>query len=437
MAQIRAFHGIHYARRPELDLSKLIAPPYDVLDEAAKAQLQRHHPNNIVSIDVPHLPPKAAGPAAVYQQAAMTLQAWLHAKILERDLKPSLYPYSQSFTHGGRTFHRRGLFALVKLSPLGQGEVVPHEKTYKGPIEDRLELMRHTGVQLSPIFGLFADPKNEVNSALYHTLSRPELSATLDGVKNDLWRVHDADLVNRVTDLFKNRPVYIADGHHRYTTALQYQEQMRLAAGGELPVNHPANWCLFALVGMQDPGLLILPTHRLIGGLKHFSVAAFAQALAGAFEVTPVQADKSKPEQLAHLLVSKPPHTFGLYAAGGEACLLNLKDPDILKQYEPNQSAAWRKLDVAILQRYLIDEIIRPHFAGGEEPNRGYVADAGQIATMVDNQNYQMALLLQPTPLHALEELGRHGEVMPQKSTYFFPKLATGMILNPLRDDVA
>src|SRR4029453_5970360 len=148
MAQLRPFAAIHYARHAKLDMSKLIAPPYDVLDERGKAALQANPPHKIVTIDLPHLPAKSVGPDATYEQANITLQSWLNSGVLIQDTRPALYPYSQSYEHGGRTFHRRGFITLVRLSPFGKGEVVPHEKTYDAPIEDRLKLMRSTGVQL-------------------------------------------------------------------------------------------------------------------------------------------------------------------------------------------------------------------------------------------------------------------------------------------------
>lgn len=434
MAHIRPFAGIRYASKLQAEFSKLIAPPYDVLDEKDKAALQARHPRNIVNIDLPHLPPKAAGPDAVYQQANATLQSWLADGTLHRDPRPALYPYSQSYQHGGRTFHRRGLIALVQLSPFGQGQIVPHEKTYKGPIEDRLKLMLETGAQLSPIFGLFSDPRNEVNNILYHSLARPELSGDLDGIRSDLWHLSDAETINRVTDLFKDKPIYIADGHHRYTTALQYQKLMQEKAGSELPANHPANFCMFVLVGMQDPGLLILPTHRLLGGLSNFTVDQLKTVLGNRFTLEEAAITPGDTARLGELVAHAPAHTFGLYdAATRKGYLLKLNDVNVLAALEPNQSQAWRELDVAILQRYLIDEVIRPGFCGGQEPARGYTADASTIAASVTGSPYQIALLLQSTPLHALEALGKHNEVMPQKSTYFYPKLATGMVINPLR----
>ncbi|MCY2954160.1 MAG: DUF1015 domain-containing protein [Planctomycetota bacterium] len=434
MAHIRPFNAVRYSPDLAQDLSRLIAPPYDVLNEQGKAALQSRHPNNIVTVDLPHLPPKTVGPDSVYEQANSTLQSWLATNILAKSPRPAFYPYMQTYEHNERAFHRRGFFGLVRLSPFGAGEVVPHEKTHAEPIQDRLKLMRFTRTQLSPIFGLFNDPKNEVTNLLYHNISRPILSATLDGVRNDLWAVPDAEVGTKVIDLFGHKPVYIADGHHRYTTALNYQDEIRQQLGGKVPDAHPANWCLFSLVSMQDPGLLILPTHRLIGGLRSFNAALLAVSIKDHFDMTEVPLGSDGIAEFAHTTLPKlPAHTFGLFDGSTRKLYkLHLKDPSVLKPLEPDKSDAWRRLDAAILHRYLLDEVIRPRFSPGHDPVVSYTADPDEIAPQVDGSRYQIALMLQSTPLHTLEELGRHGEVMPQKSTYFYPKLATGMVINPL-----
>jgi uncharacterized protein (DUF1015 family) len=432
VAQIRPFSGVRFSRKNGVDISRLIAPPYDVLSEQDRANLQAMDAHNIVNVDLPHVPPKSAGPDEVYDKANINLQSWLKTGVLERDHRPALYPYAQSYEHGGRTFHRRGFVALVRLSPFGEGQVVPHEKTHAGAIEDRMKLMQYTGMQLSPIFGLFSDPRNEVTSMLYHNVGKPELSATLEGVQNDLWSVIDGELENRVIDWMKHKPVYIADGHHRYTTALQYQKMIEQEHGGTLPPAHPANFCMFVLVGMQDDGLLILPTHRLIGGLARFDMNAFSAKVQGAFEVVKAPIAPDRLASAMEALDRELPHTFVLYDAGTKSVyFLRLKNPALLAELEPSQSEAWRRLDVAILQRYLLDEILTPHFAANGLI-KGYTHDAATILAQVDGNNYQIAIMLRPTPLHALEELGKHGEVMPQKSTYFYPKLATGMVMYPL-----
>jgi uncharacterized protein (DUF1015 family) len=431
--QIRPFAGIHFAKHLGPDLSNLIAPPFDVLDESSKAALSARHPNNIVTVDLPFLPPKAVGPDEVYAKANTTLQSWLSAKILEKSPRPAIYPYMQSFDHNGRTLHRRGFFAAVKISPFGQGQLVPHEQTYREAIEDRLKLMRATQAQLSPIFGLYSDSRHEINNLIYKNLGRPEFTGTLDGVQNDLWHLTDAEVINAVIDFIGRKPVFIADGHHRYTTALTYLQELQHNAGHPLPPNHPANFCMFSLVGMQDDGLLILPTHRLIGNVESFDIAAFKSTVADTFDITDSPLPPSRVAEYVEItLPMEGAHTFGLYDGRTRRLYqLTCKDPNLLYPLEPLHSEAWRRLDVAILQRYLLDEIISPRFAGAGQPiTKGYTAAGSDIVPRTDGKQYQIALLLKSTPLGALEQLSVQNELMPQKSTYFYPKLATGMVIN-------
>lgn len=431
MADIRPFAGIRYAGPPNADLSNLIAPPYDVLDGKSKAALLAKSAKNVVEIDLPFVPPKTLGPPEVYAHAAVTLQRWLSDGTLKQDARKAIYPYEQRYVHNGRTIHRRGIVALVRLTPFGE-DVIPHEKTYDGPIEDRLHLMRETGAQLSPVFGLFMDPGDQILSKVFATLALPRSHATLDGVQNFLWDVTDGAVENELALAMKDKKVYIADGHHRYTTALHYQKQAIAKNGGQpLPADHPANFCMMVLVNGADPGMLILPTHRLVGGLTKWDANAFVRAIGGHFDVA--RSDAATPAALAAELPKVGPHAFGLYdGRTGSRFVLKLKDAEMMKRLEPTKSDAWRALDVAILQRYLFDEVLVPKF-GGEQLVRGYTAIDAEVGPKVDSGDYQAAFLIQSTPIRALADLGEHGEVMPQKSTYFFPKLATGMVINPLR----
>jgi uncharacterized protein (DUF1015 family) len=435
LPQIRPFAGVHFSKSLGSDLSALIAPPFDVLDEKSKTALQSKHPNNIVTIDLPYLPPKAVGPDEVYARANTTLQAWLSANILQKFPRPAIYPYTQSFDHNGRMYHRRGFFCTVKISAFGEGHVVPHEKTHREAIEDRLKLMRATKAQLSPIFGLYSDSRHEVTNRVYENLLRPEFTATLEGVQNDLWSIHDTDIERQVIDFIGRKPVYIADGHHRYTTALTYLQELEKQNGGPLPVGHPANYCMFVLVGLQDDGLLILPTHRLIGNVEAFNIEAFTAAVAPNFDVTESTIAPEKVAEYVDIFLPKQPaHTFGLYDGRSKKLYqLSCKNQDMLRPLEPNLSDASRRLDVAILQRYLLDEVVQPNFAdAGKEITKQYTADAREIVAKTDGVKTQIAFLLKSTPLGALEQLGQYNEVMPQKSTYFYPKLATGLVINPL-----
>ena len=435
MPQIRPFPAVQFGKQLGSDWSDLIAPPFDVLDERSKPALQAKSPHNIVTVDLPFLPPKAVGPDAVYQQADATLRSWLGTGVLAKPTRAAMYPYQQSFELNGRTHHRKGFFAVVKISPFGQGQIVPHEQTYREAIEDRLKLTRATRTQLSPIFGLYSDTRHEVAKRLFENLGRPEHTATLDGVRNDLWSVTDADVERQVIDFVGRKPIYVADGHHRYTTAVAYLAELEAANGGPLPPTHPANFCLFCLVGMQDDGLLIQPTHRLVGGLSGpFDPAAFTAAVAGVFDVTPLP-DVS-PDQVPHwtdvTLPLLPAHTFGLYD-GRALYQLTCRNPDVLAAVQPDHSDAWRRLDVAIAQHYLLDGVLGPTFAGGKPLTRSYTAHAAEVVSRVDGTSVQVGLLLKATPLGALEQLAVHNEVMPPKSTYFYPKLATGMCMYALQ----
>ncbi len=436
MAEIKAFKAIRYSKKQGSDLSNLIAPPYDVLNEAGKKKLLSKSPINIVEIDLPHLPAKQVGPDPVYVKAAATLSQWLGDGTLVRDTEPAIYAYTQVFTHRGQTYHRRGFFALVKLEPFNTPDkpthVVPHEKTYPDAIIDRLKLTTATGVQLSPIFGLFPDPQGQVNDALYSQLKDPPIVATLDGIESQLWPVTDPKTQQAVIDAMKDKKVYIADGHHRYTMALAYQKHQVEANGGSLPGDHPANYCLFVLLSMHDAGCVILPTHRIVGNLKSFDIDTLKAKFAGAFDVAESSYSVDQIGEFELSLTKESKTVFGLYDGKSKKLYtLTLSNPDLLKQYEPNQSPAWRSLDVAILRRYLLDEILQPYFADGDI-KLAYTADPTEVPHMTDGDKFPIALILRPTPLKALEDLGEHGEVMPQKSTFFYPKLATGLVINPV-----
>jgi uncharacterized protein (DUF1015 family) len=432
MATIRPFAGIRYSATAGHDLSDFIAPPYDVLDAASKAQLLARSPFNIVAIDLPHVPPKQLGPPAAYAQAAQTMEAWLASGVLVRDGRRALYPYEQSYQYKGRTFHRRGVIALVKLTPFGV-DVIPHEKTYDGPIEDRLQLMHSTGAQLSPVFGLFMDASNGFLKTIFANVSQPMQTATLDGVTSKVWSLTDAAVEDGLLMDFEDKKVYIADGHHRYTTALHYQREAEQKHGGPLPPDHPANYCMFVLVNGEDPTLQILPTHRLVGGLTNWDADAFIRAIEPYFTVTRTTLRADHVDELAQTLPGYGRNAIGMYDGRTRGLfVLTLKDGELMRRLEPDKSDAWRGLDVAILQRYLFDEVLAASF-GGAGMTRGYTADEHAVAPQVDSGAFQVGFLLQPTPIRALTELGDRGEVMPQKSTFFFPKLATGLVINPLR----
>ncbi len=413
MAEVVPFAAIRYdTAGHDGDLSAVLAPPYDVLDEADRDALLTKNKRNIVAIDLPHIPPKSAGPREVYEQAARTLRQWLADGELVREPNLALYLYHQLFEHEGRSYTRRMLIARLRLQPFSHGSILPHERTFGGPKEDRLALMKATGCQLSPIFGLYNDPGNRIESALTATaVLRPDAVGTLDEVRNRLWVVDDPGVIDVVVLALAEKKVYIADGHHRYGTALMYRDWVTQQNGGRLSEDHPANFVMFVLAGMDDPGCLILPYHRAIG---HMELATLLDAWSPGTEPAPV--DQADVVLFDGLTGSETPLRFTNRAK--------------LVALEPNQPAAWHQLDYAYLHRYLIDELLATGL-GGKTPEVHYLK-SGEQARQTARDRTGVALLMNATPLAHLRAVSEAGGLMPQKSTYFHPKLATGLTINPL-----
>ncbi|MCE5278897.1 MAG: DUF1015 domain-containing protein [Planctomycetaceae bacterium] len=422
---IRPFRGWRYSAA---DLSSLIAPPYDVLSAADKQALLAGSDRNIVGVDMPHYPPASAGPDEVYSQAASTLERWITDGTLKRDSRPTLYAYEQTYAWAGRTYHRRALLCGVRATPLGQ-DVIPHEHTFAGPKADRLKLTEHTHKQLSPIFGFYDDPAGVIRETLWATVDadHPAAAGTLNGVGEKIWTVTDAATIDAVAAALRPAPVFIADGHHRYTTAMNYRDA--LLAAGVIDARHEANYVLFALVASDDPGLLILPTHRMVSGLSQaFSLSALRSA-ATAFEwrkAPQIPADLSDADSFLKGFAG------GAIGAtdGRELWVAVLKDPAAMEQAAPQQCPAWRELDVAVLQTLIVDGAMASFRTDATEIR--YTPDANKALAACTAGESQLSLLLQGTRLDQVKAVALAGQSMPHKSTYFYPKLATGMVIKPL-----
>lgn len=446
MPQIRPVPAIGYATTAGTDLSAFIAPPYDVIDEADKQRLLAVEPHNIVAIDLPHWPTKTVGPNEAYEQAGRDFRQWIRDGILVRRSRPSVFVYQQTYTapDGGRPLQRRGLIANVRLQPLGRqpdgcGAIFPHEQTFSGPKQDRLKLMQATGAQLSPIFGLYSDPDDRVGPLLREAIQDRAASfrgrTGADGVFHEVWAVEDRDDVDRLTGTLSDFDLFIADGHHRYTTALNYQESL-LASGQRSPQagDHPANDCLFVLVAMQDPGMIVLPTHRVLGGMSSFSLDRLTQLAQGKLRITPFRG--SDLAALEKALPEAGPHAMGFYdptRPDQPLAVATTVDCDPLADAHPDQSTSWRQLDVAILQHLVVEGICRPNFC----PTEGQVTwrfphSLKELKTDAHSDGYQLGVIMQPTPLESVRQVSEAGELMPQKSTFFYPKIATGLVINPL-----
>ena len=450
MPQITPIDAIRFAPSHGRDISALIAPPYDVLDERSKADLLAAGDGNIVAVDLPHLPAKTVGPDETYQQAGQRFERMLQSGVLQRDAQPALFVYRQTFQppdgssdSTSQTMQRLGLFANVRLQEFGPGRdggggVFPHEQTFSGPKEDRLKLMRATKAQLSPIFGLCPDNGSEMANLLQKVAAGGEPdhfgTTSWDGVKHELWAVDDAQVVGEFQSALASEDVFIADGHHRYNTALNYRRELT-EASGTLPEDHPANRCLFVLVSMNDPGLFIGPTHRVIGGMVNFSLDRFEQASAGRLSVNRFEGD---PIALEAELANTGPHAIGLYAHSGngsapDLAIATTTDPDPLATTHGSTAAACRQLDVAIAQHLIVEQICEPNFAPpGITLSWKFPHTVSELADQCRSAPDQLGLIMRPTTLQEVRKVSEAGELMPQKSTFFYPKVATGLVINPL-----
>jgi len=416
MPELASFAAFRYrAAKNGKDVSTFLAPPYDVLEEGDKAALLAKNPRNIVAIDLPHLPPKTAGPPETYERSARMLADWVSAGTLVHDAAPALYLYHQRFSHEGRAYTRRQFVARARLTAFAEGCILPHERTFGGPKEDRLALMKATRCNLSAVFGLYSDPQGVIQSAFAtHADGEPDVTGTLEGVENRLWVVRDKATIDRVVSVMADKKVYIADGHHRYETALKYRDEVAGQHGSSLPKDHAANFVMLVLADMEDPGCLILPYHRVV---THIGPAVLLETWsAGTHRVEPG----------GHDLVVVDGRT-------GERAALRFTDRAKLSALEPRQPAAWHQLDTAYLHRYLIDELLsRAPLSKGPDAWKIEYVKSSKDALRIAREESGVALLLNATPMAQLRAVSESGGLMPQKSTYFHPKLATGLTINPL-----
>jgi uncharacterized protein (DUF1015 family) len=422
MAEIEPFRAIRYEPSAAGALEDVIAPPYDVIDEELRAELLARSPRNVVEIDLPEPPP---GGGDRYEHAATTMRAWLDEGILVREDKPALWALRQEYTGpdgSGRT--RTGFFARVRVEDYGPGRIRPHERTHPGPKEDRLRLTRATRTNLSPIFSLFADPEGVAEAALERATAGKPFAAAADheGTRNTLWRVAGEEEIGALQDALAGAELLIADGHHRYETARAYAEEI----GGE--GDH--RYVLMLLCSLSDPGLLVFPTHRLLTGLKDDTAKQLAirDALRRDFEI----------EQLASTTELEP-QDGGRVAFGymdsffKQPFRVTLKDQSIADEALAGMPDAYRRLDTAVLEALVLrgalgmseDDI--SHLRGLD-----YSKSLADAVERVESGASDACFFMRATPIEQVREVAEAGESMPPKSTYFYPKVPTGLLFNPL-----
>jgi uncharacterized protein (DUF1015 family) len=417
MADVEPLRALHYNLQKTGGLQDVVAPPYDVIDAGLRARLAESSRYNVVNIDLPQ-------GEAPYQSAAHILNDWRNQDVIVQDPDPAFWLLTQDYTGpDGQNRTRSGFFARVKIEEYGPGRIRPHERTHPGPKEDRLRLTRATQTNLSPIFSLFSDDRGEASGTLNHLSSREPWgeASDEDGTVNRLWRVGDAQVVETIRSALRPTELLIADGHHRYETARIYAEEI----GGE----GPHQYVLMCLVALQDPGLTVFPTHRLLRNLTPDQLEELAEALKRDFETTELDGfDALAPAE------DRGTITLGYIDARSQKPLrLTLKDQEIADRALEGRAEPYRRLDTAVLEALILKGALKMTDEDIDHLTQlGYERDAPRAVELVTTGQYDAAFLMAPIPVGRVQEVAAAGESMPPKSTYFFPKVPTGLLFNPL-----
>ncbi len=449
MPNISALPGIRYDLGHVGSLSNVIAPPYDVIDPELQQQLYDKHPNNVTRLILGQDEPGDNDTNNRYTRAARYMKQWLRDGILFSEAQPAVYLYHQKFTTDDGAEHtRRGFMCRVRLEPFGTGNIHPHEETHGGAKADRLKLWTHCRANLSQIFGLYPDDEN-IAQQLLETASMgvtPMTATDHVGVESTLWPVSDSATLTQLQAALADKPVYIADGHHRYETACAYRDQVAAENGGDLPTDHPANYVLMMLVSMSDPGMLVLPTHRLFRGVPAMTSSQLIEKLGDCFDCEPAGSGPDRALELwPEIEMEGEQGTLGFYTAEDDSwTLARITDAGRERMAEVcDKSTDWQSLGVGILHRLVMDTLLdmpnlpAPKYARklDELPSDLRTGDsAGRDLTGQEGSGgrFELAALVMPASLDHIRAISHHGERMPAKSTFFYPKLLSGLVINPL-----
>jgi uncharacterized protein (DUF1015 family) len=433
MADIQPLQAIRYDTSIAGPLSDLTAPPYDVISPQQREDLLQRSPHNVVAIDLPQMNAEGRlegetgdneGEAATdpYAHAGHLFTQWQAEGILTRDPTPALWAHTQEYTGpDGIARTRRGFFCRVRIEGYGEGKVRPHERTHPGPKEDRLRLMRATKANLSPIFSLYSDPSSAAWDTVAPAAEQAPHSEVIDneGTVHRIWRVGERETIEAVQLALLSTELLIADGHHRYETAHTYAQEI----GGE----GPHRYMLMCLVALQDPGLTVFPTHRLVDGLDDARKQALQEAIARDFETEEVPLEQLAPPP------GEGPLQLGFIDSSMKPMRLNLRDQAIADAALPHSSPSYRRLDTGVLEALLLKGPLQlSEHQIAELNGLSYARDVEEAIERVRSRSSDAAFLMRPTPISQVCDVATTGENMPPKSTFFFPKLLTGLLFNPL-----
>ncbi len=412
MADLSPFPGVRYSLSQPESASDVVAPPYDVIDADEHLRLLDRHPHNAIRLELPVATPEDDEHENRYTRAAALYRDWLRAGVLAREAEPVLYVYGQRYLVDGQPRERLGLIGALGVEPYERQVVLPHEQTFPKHKEDRYRLLTTAGAQFSPIFGLYSAPGEGVRAALEAVAVAEPVASAVDpeGVEHRLWVAPDPKFAAWARALFAGRQTFIADGHHRYETALRLRTERRGPDPG--PPSQPVDSVMTFLVEMDDPGLVLLPTHRILGQVRpDLDWLIEAGRL---FDLQPVPAAR---------LNTMERGTVGILTSTG-AWIATLRHAELMDRVAPNRSAAWRSLEVSVLHSLLI-----PLAVGNQKPTIRYTRDPREAHSAVSGSDASAVFFLPAPSVEDLKAIAGGGERMPEKSTYFWPKAITGLVI--------
>ena len=439
MAFVLPFRGLRYNPQKVSDLASVMSLPYDVLSEKDREDLYQANPYNFIRLiwgkDLPGDGPQENK----YLRAARLLQEWQQKAILQRDKEKAFYLYAQDFALPGQgEKSRRGIVVRVKLEDLDSHTILRHEATFAGPKADRLNLIRATRANLDCIFTICDSRNSKVSAILDERMSQSPLLDIRDrgGVRHRLWALKEMADQELIRKEVADRPLFIADGHHRYEAARLYRHEMMSQEGEMKKEDAGYHYAMMMVIDMEDPGLVILPTHRLVGGIPGWDLSGFLTRANEVFSVKEIKLLSAKQERqriISDRLEKNGGlgHSFALYVGGDSVLFLGLKDEHIMDSLaKKGESEALRKLDVTIMDRLILNRLLG-YQESGKGGRIGYTPNMEEALRQVEDGIYDLAFLLKPTSLQEVKSISLAGERMPQKSTYFYPKLLSGLVINP------
>lgn len=423
MAEIRPFRGLRFTQKAG-EIQELACPPYDIISEEQRRAFLARNPHNIIRLELP----KGENP---YEEAGETLKQWEAEGVLKQDTDPALYIYEEEFTANGQTSRVKGFICQVKVEEFEKGVVLPHEETLSKAKTDRLNLMKSTFCNFSQIYSLYMDETHQTLSRIDALSSGTPRMEFDDGeVVHRLWVVNDPVAIGAICGDFAGRKLYIADGHHRYETAVNFRNWCReqgLSAEGDDP-----DYVMMMLVDMQHDGLVVFPTHRLVRGLEHFEEKDLLEKCGQYFQVIPMD-DISQIEAHLDALYRQGKKAFAYYGGGDRWTLLILKDLSVMAGLLPEKSAASQGLDVTVLHSLVLERILGIDAENmAQQINLTYTRSFQEAIDSVQKGESQCSFILNPTRVSEIRDVAAAGEKMPQKSTYFYPKLITGLVMNQM-----